>query len=157
MKRLLLPLLTALALPTAVNAEKTFKCLELGEERCLNKLVAIGACGMAVLENSDEEFGSSLDKSYKFYDSLKTALRIKNANDYLFPVKASNQKDQMVFAEEHCADQWDKLALKRHAKNILKLKKERTKLTKEEFRESLPLANITLFRNYIYLTEVENK
>ena len=76
MKRLLLPLLTALALPTAVYStteielepksqilnnpferlgkEAKFDCKEFGEDSCFSRFIAMSACTFAQSINSDK-------------------------------------------------------------------------------------------------------
>ncbi len=83
MKRLLLPLLAALALPTAVYSkteiepepksqilnnpyerlgkEAKFDCKEFGEDSCFSRFIAMSACTFAQSINSDKTVKESLD------------------------------------------------------------------------------------------------
>ena len=86
MKRLLIaPLILGLLSPfSAIAEEKTFKCLELGKEACLDKLIAIGTCGYITLKNDEPLEGETLVKSYKFYKALVDGLRIKTQTIIFF-------------------------------------------------------------------------
>ena len=83
MKRLLLPLLAALALPTAIYSstkiepepksqipnnpferlgkEAKFNCKEFGDDSCFSRFIAMSACSFAQSINSDKTVKESLD------------------------------------------------------------------------------------------------
>ena len=83
MKRLLIPLLAALALPTAVYSttkiepepksqipnnpfeklgkKAKFNCKEFGDDSCFSRFIAMSACSFAQSINSDKTVKESLD------------------------------------------------------------------------------------------------
>ena len=91
MKRLLLPLLAALALPNAINAENLnlidSKCLELGKEECAIKQIVIGSCTKMRARNeglTDEESLSIGYAAYKKYGEKKGFSPPKDFRDSIF-------------------------------------------------------------------------
>ena len=93
MKRLLLPLLAAFVLPTAVYAtteidpepkslvpnnpykklgEAKFNCKEVGEDSCLSRFIAMSACTFAQSINSDKNVKESLDIADDLFYLLAT-------------------------------------------------------------------------------------
>ena len=105
MKRLLLPLLAALALPTAVYStteiepepksqilnnpfvklrkEAKFDCKEFGEDSCFSRFIAMSACSFAQSINSGKNVKESLDIADDLFYLLTSGhgLKINNIFD----------------------------------------------------------------------------
>ena len=105
MKRLLLPLLAALALPTAVYStteiepepksqilnnpferlgkEAKFDCKEFGEDSCFSRFIAMSACTFAQSINSDKTVKESVDIADDLFYLLSSGngLKINNIFD----------------------------------------------------------------------------
>tara|TARA_Y100001968_G_scaffold230113_1_gene212925 strand:+ start:308 stop:766 length:459 start_codon:yes stop_codon:yes gene_type:complete len=152
MKRLLLaPLILGLLSPfSAIAEEKTFKCLELGREACIDKIVAISACGYLLLDLGDDK--QALEKNYKFFNALISGLKIKDSRNYLFPVTKESQARQVSFTKQHCPDQIEKHAFKAYSDQLIgeNFRNLRT------IRKARPLFAVALFKNYIQIVEKEN-
>ena len=133
MKRLLLPLIAALALPTAIYSstkiepepksqilnnpferlgkEAKFNCKEFGEDSCFSRFIAMSACSFAQSINSGKNVKESLDIADDLFYLLTTGNKLDPNN--IFDEKNLIKQDIRVETIERVklCEEWAKEAI----------------------------------------------
>ena len=167
MKRLLLPLLAALALPTAVNAENAnlidYKCLELGKKECVIKQIVIGSCTKMKARNEGLTDAESLSigyAAYKEYGEQKGFFPTKDLRDSITG-KTDKEREissSLIDAYYHliCPNEFPKYA----ANSFINLRQRRIKqnksphtLTFDNHMKFFTLTEFSIFNQLISLLE----
>ena len=170
MKRLLLPLLAALALPTAINAENAnlidYKCLELGKKECALKQLVIGSCTKMTARNEGVTDAESLSigyATYKEYGEKKGFSPTKDLRDSIFE---GTKKEKEIFtslidAYYHsiCPNEFPKYA----ANSYINMRQRRIKENKspqylsfENYMKFFTFTEISIFNKLISFLERSN-
>ena len=143
MKRLLLPLIAALALPTAIYSstkiepepksqilnnpferlgkEAKFNCKEFGEDSCFSRFIAMSACSFAQSINSGKNVKESLDIADDLFYLLTTGNKLNPNN--IFDEKNLIKQDirvetikRLKLCEEWAKEAIPKIVLERTGK-----------------------------------------
>ena len=133
MKRLILPLIAALALPTAIYSstkiepepksqilnnpferigkEAKFNCKEFGEESCFSRFIAMSACSFSQSINSGKNVKESLDIADDLFYLLTTGNKLDPNN--IFDEKNLIKQDIRVETIERVklCEEWAKEAI----------------------------------------------